>query len=182
MRLHRSDARRVTRAVGHAATTVAVVASPAAPAVAAGTVASTAATVSAMTASAVPAGAVCTPAGVVGVFYALNVTNPAGPNSYKGIEGAALLQQSPNYYCGSSLRIIAQRKVCGFWGCNYHTGAGNKADSGNVGATGSTTKLWAEQGCYSGTHRYRNRADAFFPHPSVWWVHTYSAGIEYTCL
>jgi hypothetical protein len=58
--------------------------------------------------------------------------------------------------CSDYLRVKGQRKVCGFWGCNYET----KADSGWVGVgTNSYVERMMSQDCIQGTHRYRTAAD-----------------------
>lgn len=59
-------------------------------------------------------------------------------------------------YCGSiALRVEAQSKVCGFWGCSYHS----RGDWG-YSSDGRTTSPWrryAYQDCREGTHRYRTK-------------------------
>lgn len=60
---------------------------------------------------------------------------------------------NPDIGCGSKLKVYAQRKVCGFWGCNYH----NYGSVGPLAADGGGWWFgaWTSQWCISGTHRYR---------------------------
>ena len=59
--------------------------------------------------------------------------------------------QSPDWYClVESVWLRGQTKVCGFWGCNWHTKAGSGSDG--------QESYWSDsvsQDCRSGPHRYR---------------------------
>jgi hypothetical protein len=53
-------------------------------------------------------------------------------------------------FCGDEARILGQRKVCGTFGCNYHTI--EKSPYVEVGRSAEFTLF---HDCRSGTHRYR---------------------------
>lgn len=58
--------------------------------------------------------------------------------------------------CGAKFKIIAQKKECGWFGCNYV----DKTKSSWIpvdGQGGTTTFATSAQPCKSGTHRYRTR-------------------------
>ena len=62
------------------------------------------------------------------------------------------LTQSPDVYCfGIEWKIFAQTKVCGFWGCNWHTKGDKKANP----LYSTSIYLTAYQPCRDGTHTYR---------------------------
>lgn len=60
------------------------------------------------------------------------------------------IEQSPARRCGGVHRVLAQTKACGLFGCNYET---KRTTTGSP--IGTNELRTAEQGCRSGTHRYR---------------------------
>ncbi len=70
--------------------------------------------------------------------------------------------QVPNWYClVEQIWVTGQTKVCGFWGCDWHT----KATNSHSGRTASWSAT-ATQNCRSGTHRYRTRSGISYRHVS----------------
>ena len=81
--------------------------------------------------------------------YYLQPGNPELDGSSVTSQGS--VTQSPDWYClVESVWLRGQTKVCGFWGCNWHTKAGSGSDG--------QESYWSDsvsQDCRSGTHRYR---------------------------
>lgn len=78
-----------------------------------------------------------------------------GPQlSGTSVNGTGRIRQIPNWYClVDSTWVRGQTKVCGVWGCNWHT----KAFTSDRGHTSDWSGS-VSQDCRAGRHRYRNRA------------------------
>lgn len=79
------------------------------------------------------------------------------------------------------IKVLAQTKACGFWGCNYETRGSN---SENLTVRDRT--LHAMQDCRSGTNRYRTYAAISFwipVHPTHYETQSVTDAVhpEFTC-
>jgi len=94
---------------------------------------------------------------------------PTYQSSSNTVTSPGTVNQSPDWHClVHQVYVRQQSKHCGFWGCNWHTGA---ASFGN-GRTTSWSATPART-CRDGTHRYRTRAGL------SWWVWS-GPGLQYT--
>ncbi|MGH2944609.1 MAG: hypothetical protein ACRDLN_17740 [Solirubrobacteraceae bacterium] len=64
-------------------------------------------------------------------------------------------------FCGDQAKIIGERKVCGAFGCNYHT----VRESGWKPVEATSLDLSIEGPCKGGRHRYRTRVLYQAPQP-----------------
>lgn len=64
-------------------------------------------------------------------------------------------------FCGDRAKIIGERKVCGAFGCNYHTFVESKWQA----VEGTGLDLSIEGPCKGGKHRYRTRVIYQAPQP-----------------
>ena len=106
----------------------------------------------------------------------------------KYVYNVGLIEQSPQWYCYQEGGVVlAQTKVCGTFGCNWHT-------RGDYSEAVQTTywSRFAQQPCREGTNRYRtitrfnyrifdvfNGLPALVPGPPI--SHTSSVQPEFTC-
>ena len=85
----------------------------------------------------------------IAMAYLLEPGDPQLDN--RSVTSTGTVTQFPKWYClVDSVWLRGQTKVCGFWGCNWHT----KASVGDNGRT-SPWSARVSQDCRTGTHRYR---------------------------
>ena len=95
-----------------------------------------------------------------GSLYYLDPHGPYLNTSPQVVGGYGGVQFSPDSYCGANYATLTlQRKVCGFWGCNFETDNSGGANSVSSGALNSSTSWYttAYIYCPAGTNRYRNK-------------------------
>ncbi len=89
----------------------------------------------------------CSPA----ASYAIKADTPSLKSS--SVKSTGSVTQTPNSYClVDQLWLRGQTKVCGFWGCNWHTKASTSSNGRISDWSASVT-----QDCRGGTHRYRTQ-------------------------
>lgn len=94
----------------------------------------------------------CSPAAT----YVIKANTPTLESS--SVESTGSVTQTPNWYClVDQVWLRGQTKVCGFWGCNWHT----KANAAHNGRTSSWSNS-VTQSCRGGTHRYRTQTGMSF--------------------
>jgi hypothetical protein len=103
------------------------------------------------------------------------------PTVYWWVFGRGFINQVPDLYCGSDYGwTYLQKKVCGFWGCNFHTQTSYQ--------NSVSTAYWFSDmftGCGSGTNRWRVsttfRATLFDPAPFSWYQSGNGPEAQLTC-
>lgn len=94
----------------------------------------------------------CSPAAT----YVIKANTPRLEGS--SVKSTGSVTQTPNWYClVDQVWLRGQTKVCGFWGCNWHT----KASAAHNGRTSSWSNS-VTQSCRGGTHRYRTQTGMSF--------------------
>lgn len=94
-----------------------------------------------------------------------------------GSTGHLAMSYSHGY---AQITVRAQRKVCGFWGCNYHTKAERSVTMNFSSAYSGHPYVY--QPCIRGTHRYRTHVSITIREVTYTYSNaSMSGGIQYTC-